>query len=132
MQIAMAFWASKTLMSAVELGIFDTLASGPWMRPHSGCAWASMNAVPATLSTRWWPKIGCNETMPVSTPTVPRRESKGGLVGLDRRMAGDRRPPGQDHAGQVLQREGSAQVQDVECRIGPPGHLLGEILRQTG
>jgi Dimerisation domain/O-methyltransferase domain len=29
MQIAMGFWASKTLMSAVELGIFDTLASGP-------------------------------------------------------------------------------------------------------
>jgi hypothetical protein len=29
MQTAMGFWASKTLMSAVELGIFDTLASGP-------------------------------------------------------------------------------------------------------
>src|SRR5262249_101220 len=29
MQTAMGFWASKTLMSAVELGIFDALASGP-------------------------------------------------------------------------------------------------------
>ena len=29
MQTAMGFWASKTLMSAVELGIFDTLAGGP-------------------------------------------------------------------------------------------------------
>src|SRR5262245_55879070 len=29
MQTAIGFWASKTLMSAVELGIFDTLASGP-------------------------------------------------------------------------------------------------------
>jgi len=29
MQTAMGFWASKTLMSAVELGVFDTLASGP-------------------------------------------------------------------------------------------------------
>jgi O-methyltransferase/methyltransferase family protein len=28
-QTAIGFWASKTLMSAVELGIFDTLASGP-------------------------------------------------------------------------------------------------------
>jgi len=29
MQTAMGFWGSKTLMSAVELGIFDTLAGGP-------------------------------------------------------------------------------------------------------
>jgi len=29
MQTAMGFWASKTLMSAVELGIFDALARGP-------------------------------------------------------------------------------------------------------
>jgi hypothetical protein len=29
MQTAMGFWASKTLMSAVELGISDALASGP-------------------------------------------------------------------------------------------------------
>src|SRR5215475_11434938 len=29
MQTAMGFWASKTLMSAVELGIFDALANGP-------------------------------------------------------------------------------------------------------
>ena len=29
MQTAMGFWASKTLMSAVELGIFDALAGGP-------------------------------------------------------------------------------------------------------
>ena len=28
MQTAMGYWASKTLMSAVELGIFDTLAGG--------------------------------------------------------------------------------------------------------
>src|SRR5215831_13522453 len=29
MQTAMGFWASKTLMSAVELGIFDALVGGP-------------------------------------------------------------------------------------------------------
>ena len=29
MQTAIGFWAAKTLMSAVELGIFDALASGP-------------------------------------------------------------------------------------------------------
>jgi hypothetical protein len=29
MQTAMGFWASKTLMSAAELGVFDALASGP-------------------------------------------------------------------------------------------------------
>jgi hypothetical protein len=29
MQTAMGFWASKTLMSAVEFGIFDALAGGP-------------------------------------------------------------------------------------------------------
>ena len=29
MQTAMGFWTSKTLMSAVELGIFNALASGP-------------------------------------------------------------------------------------------------------
>src|SRR5262245_28941634 len=29
MPTAMGFWASKTLMSAVELGVFDTLAGGP-------------------------------------------------------------------------------------------------------
>lgn len=29
MQTAMGFWASKTLMSAVELGVFDVLAGGP-------------------------------------------------------------------------------------------------------
>jgi hypothetical protein len=38
MRTAMGFWASKTLMSAVELGIFDALASSPldatalWLR----------------------------------------------------------------------------------------------------
>lgn len=29
MQIGMGFWASKTLLSAVELGVFSTLAAGP-------------------------------------------------------------------------------------------------------
>ena len=29
MQTAMGFWASKTLMSAVELGVFGVLAAGP-------------------------------------------------------------------------------------------------------
>ncbi len=29
MQTAMGFWASKTLMSAVELGVFAVLAAGP-------------------------------------------------------------------------------------------------------
>jgi hypothetical protein len=29
MQVGMGFWASKTLLSAVELGVFSTLANGP-------------------------------------------------------------------------------------------------------
>ena len=29
LQLGMAFWASKTLLSAVELGVFTQLASGP-------------------------------------------------------------------------------------------------------
>src|SRR5262249_25467881 len=29
MQLGFGFWASKTLLSAVELGVFDALAKGP-------------------------------------------------------------------------------------------------------
>ncbi len=29
MQLGMAFWGSKALLSAVELGLFTTLAQGP-------------------------------------------------------------------------------------------------------
>ena len=29
MQVGMGFWASKTLLSAVELGLYTHLASGP-------------------------------------------------------------------------------------------------------
>ena len=33
MQVGMGFWASKTLLSAVELGVFSTLANAPADRP---------------------------------------------------------------------------------------------------
>jgi predicted ArsR family transcriptional regulator len=29
MQVGLGFWSSKTLLSAVELGLFTTLAKGP-------------------------------------------------------------------------------------------------------
>jgi hypothetical protein len=34
MQLGMAFWGSKTLLSAVELGVFSTLAAGPLPEPE--------------------------------------------------------------------------------------------------
>jgi hypothetical protein len=34
LQIGMGFWASKTLLSAVELGLFTTLAAGPMSGPQ--------------------------------------------------------------------------------------------------
>ncbi|MGH3734988.1 MAG: methyltransferase [Micromonosporaceae bacterium] len=34
LQLGLAFWGSKTLLSAVELGVFTTLAEGPQTREH--------------------------------------------------------------------------------------------------
>ncbi len=37
LKVGMGFWASKTLLSAVELGVFTTLAQGPAdLHPRSG------------------------------------------------------------------------------------------------
>ena len=36
LEIGMGFWASKTLLSAVELGVFTALAEGPRSYRHSG------------------------------------------------------------------------------------------------
>lgn len=36
LQLGMAFWGSKTLLSAIELGVFQTLAHGP-LDPQQAC-----------------------------------------------------------------------------------------------
>ena len=55
MQFGLGFWASKTLLSAVELGLFTELAaSGPLdgeaLRQRLGCT----RAVPGISSMPWW------------------------------------------------------------------------------
>ena len=55
----LAFWASKTLLSAVELGLFTKLAEsrhGGRLRARSGC----IRAPPATSSTRWSRSASCS------------------------------------------------------------------------
>jgi hypothetical protein len=53
LQIGTGFMASKTLLSAIELGVFNTLAKGPadlaTLQQKLGC----IRARPAISSTRW-------------------------------------------------------------------------------
>ena len=55
MQLGLGFWGSKTLLSAVELGLFTELARTARSTPRR-CASGSActRAAPATSSTRWW------------------------------------------------------------------------------
>jgi hypothetical protein len=59
-------------------------------------------------------------------------EAKRGLVGLGRVVAVFGRPQGDDEAGEALQAEGGAHVEDAEGGVGAARHLLGEVLRQRG
>jgi hypothetical protein len=47
--LAVAFWGAKTVLSAVELDLFTALATGPLDRE---ALWP-----PAISSTRWWPSV---------------------------------------------------------------------------
>ena len=54
-KLGVGFWASKTLLSAVELGVFKTLASGP---AEPAVLQAPLGLHPrsrATFSMRLWP-----------------------------------------------------------------------------
>jgi len=72
MQTAMGFWASKTLMSAVELGIFDALAGrsldAKGLRLRVGVHERSA----LDFFDDWSPSAFCNETSGASTPIVLR------------------------------------------------------------
>ena len=59
-------------------------------------------------------------------------EAERGLVGLGRVVPVFCRPQGDDEAGEALQAEGSAHVEDTEGGVGAARHLLGEVPRQHG
>ena len=54
MQLGLGFWGAKTLLSAVELGLFTELASGPATPRRCRRGSACTRAAPATSSTPWW------------------------------------------------------------------------------
>ena len=53
MQVGMGFWPSKTLLSAVELGLFTLLGSGHSAGLRSPSAWALAPERWTTSSTGW-------------------------------------------------------------------------------
>ena len=96
LQLGLGFWASKTLLSAVELGVFTELAERAARRRGAARpAGAAPRAARATSSTRWW-RSACWSARTASTANTPatdlfldRRKPT-----LHRRHAGDgQRPP---------------------------------------
>jgi hypothetical protein len=51
LQLGLAFWGSKTLLSAVELRLFTELALGPLTAEELGSGSSSTRAAAATSST---------------------------------------------------------------------------------
>ena len=74
MQLGLGFWGSKTLLSAVELGLFSELAEeGRSMPRRCASAWACTRAARPTSSTRS-SRSACSSARTVATRT-PRRPS---------------------------------------------------------
>ena len=72
MQLGLGFWGSKTLLSAVELGLFTELAERPAGRGGAARASRPPSAERApTSSTRWW-RSACSSGRRRATPTRPR------------------------------------------------------------
>ena len=53
MQVGMSFWSAKTLLSAVELGVFTRLGKGPMTADQLGKALDLPRAAGSTSSTAW-------------------------------------------------------------------------------
>jgi hypothetical protein len=53
MHTAIGFWSSKVLLSAVEIGVFGTLAAGPLDAHPCVCGWESISARRGISSIRW-------------------------------------------------------------------------------
>src|SRR5436309_1267007 len=94
MQVGMGFWASKTLLSAVELGLFTELAR----RPQTGAELAKSlglhaRAVPGLLSctvAAAHPKIRCTSfDLPAVEPIAARSIAKAGLSDRVKTAKGD-------------------------------------------
>lgn len=51
LQIGFGFWPAKTLLSAVELGLFSLLADGPKRVSNCRAPWACIRAGRMTFST---------------------------------------------------------------------------------
>ena len=80
MQVGLGFWGSKTLLSAVELGLFTELAEHPAeARGRCGTASGCIRARPPTSSTRWW-RSGSSSARRASTANAPATD-----LFLDRR-----------------------------------------------
>ena len=54
LQTGLAFWASKTLLSAVEMGLFTELSGGPESCDRLSGVLACIHVRHATSSIRWW------------------------------------------------------------------------------
>ena len=73
MQLGFGFWGSKTLLSAVELGLFTELAGTSarrWRRCEHG--WACTRAVAHETSSMRWSPWACSSARTAATPTPPR------------------------------------------------------------
>src|SRR6266571_5715983 len=68
MQLGLAFWGSKALLSAIELDLFTMLAQGPLtgetLIANLGCR----HGAPPTGSTRW-SRSACSNGSSTNTPT---------------------------------------------------------------
>ena len=72
MQIGCGFWASKTLLSAVELGVFTELARQPALAEELRER-LQLNNEPRSISSMRWLRLDCWSGLTVGTPTHPRR-----------------------------------------------------------
>ena len=75
MQIGCGFWASKTLLSAVEIGVFTELARQSGIRRGVTRAIAAQQTKPRSISSMRWLRLDCWSGLTVGTPTHPRRTS---------------------------------------------------------
>ena len=85
MQVGMGFFASKTLLSAVELGVFTELASQPTAPMVSASGSVCTRGVVATSSTAWSRSASSSERVTARTrSTRTRRTARCSWTGTSR------------------------------------------------
>ena len=132
LQLGLGFWASKTLLSAIEMGVFTELAERARSTPSaarrgSGCTRARR----ATSSTRWSRSASSSATA-AATPNTPddRPLPRPRQALLRRRHPRDGEPPPLPVLGHA--HRGAAHRPAAERGQGRRRRLLRGALRRSG